>query len=123
MALRPFKFILLASIVFWTSGAAQYVHELVEHKGPETAVARATEAPRTTPVHPDKKSDHHDHDDCPTCQLLAHMSADVISWVAPICGHLRAHSSGFPTDLQLPPASHSIGLAPIRGPPAPILAA
>jgi hypothetical protein len=113
MLFRPLNFLILASIVFWTTGAAQFVHEQVEHgHGQESAQADSGSSRR------DKQPQRDEHDDCPTCQLLAHISA---AGVAPppvlLCFHPPCFISLQVTD-RLPPTVESRPFAPIRGPPA-----
>ena len=113
MSFRPFNFLLLAALAYWTSGAAVFVHERMEHadgdEGPEVVQADAS--------HPDKHRDHHNHDDCPTCQLLAHMSADRSAPPALVCIHLPSFTFVHVTDRR-PPTVNSRPFAPIRGPPS-----
>ena len=111
MFFRPFNFLLLASLVFWTSGAAQYVHERMEHgDGDEAALVKPDSS------HRDKHPDRHNHDDCPTCQLLAHMSAERVAPPASLCVHLPSFISIHVTNRR-PPMVESTPFAPIRGPP------
>lgn len=143
MRIRPLNLILLAGLVFWTTGAAQFAHETLEHGDhDEIAVAGDVRAERadgiqspgmasrglgiTTPFenpaaraaqNSAPKRPAHNHDDCPTCQLLAHLQAHHVTAPAIVCVLLL-------TDLAPPvvnrraPTIESQSHAPIRGPPA-----
>ncbi len=116
MANRWIKFVLLASIICWATGAAQFVHELVEHGEHDEQAASVVSTPVDHQSPADGRSKHHDHDDCPTCQMLAHMSVTKTAPPPPLCAHL-------PTFYLLPlfdwrsPVVESHTFAPIRGPP------
>jgi hypothetical protein len=120
MLSRSLKFVLLACIVIWTSGAAQYAHERLEHAGHAEAMASgrcSDENCQNCPANHHKHSAPDDHDDCPTCQLLAHLTADRVMPPAAVCAHLPAFDTvaipeARPTVLVILPS------APIRGPPA-----
>jgi hypothetical protein len=118
MPTRWIKFVLLACIVCWATGAAQFVHERVQHADHDepakllsSAVARPDNAPPKAP-----HRHHDDHDDCPTCQMLAHMSAMRVVPPTPISVHLPTFCIVPLTDWRSPIVkSHTF--APIRGPP------
>ncbi len=116
MRIRPLHLLLLAGVIFWTSGAAQFVHEMTEHvdRRGHAPLAAADSSAHQKPS-PGKKSDD-DDDDCPTCQLLAHMSAAVVTPAAPIILQLPANSDVPVADVRAP-VHHVISSAPIRGPP------
>src|ERR1700678_3007467 len=72
MLFRPLNFLILASIAFWTTGAAHYLHERMEH-GHEEGPAHVDSDGGSSEHQRQPQHDH--HDDCPTCQLLAHITA------------------------------------------------
>lgn len=116
---RHAKYLVLLSIVYWTSGAAQFVHESTEHACRDHTVARLvrlakTAAPKNRPAKP--ADDAPDDDDCMTCQMLAHMSAHQ-----PLA--LPTISVPLPSTVVLHIAAqrcesvHLLSSPPIRGPP------
>jgi hypothetical protein len=117
---RGINFLLLASLIFWTTGAALFFHERFEHADrDDDAVALA--GPGNTGgnfenSHDSNHRDHHNHDDCPTCQLLAQMQADHGAAPAPICLHERIDCTLHLIDRH-PPVIDTQTFAPIRGPP------
>ena len=115
MRFRTFSFLLLAALFFWTSGAAVYLHEALEH-GEHDEVA-AAERGHETP-HPAKQPAHsHNHDDCPTCQLLAHLQADRPAPAVAMCTLLLSSFAPEIADRHAP-TRETRSLLPIRGPPA-----
>jgi hypothetical protein len=120
MPYRSFKFLLLACILAWTSGASQYAHERLEHAGhadTATCCDGSNEQCANSPAQHHKHSAPDDHDDCPTCQLLAHMAADPVAPPVLPCAHLPCVPVVMLTDRR-PPAVEVLRFAPIRGPPA-----
>ena len=114
MRFRPIQTLLLASLVFWTTGAAMNLHERLEHS--EEAIARAAQAEHSSGSQPGKHHDPHDHDDCPTCQLLAHMQADRVAPPGSLCVLLPIHHVELRPDRR-PLIVEALTFAPIRGPP------
>ncbi|HEX4792878.1 MAG TPA: DUF2946 family protein [Humisphaera sp.] len=116
---RWIKYLVLASLLVWGTGAAQFVHERTEHSdGDEAMVATGLLAHRdANSPHHERHPAHHNHDDCPTCQLLAHLKATPFAAPPPICVHLptREHAPSYDYSI---PLSDPIPFAPIRGPPA-----
>jgi len=115
------KFLLLASLIFWTTGAALFFHEKFEH-GDRYEDALALSVTGSVPGHLEgsrdsKHKNPHDHDDCPTCQLLAQMQADHGAAPTPICLHERIDYTLHLIDRH-PPIIDAETFAPIRGPPA-----
>jgi Protein of unknown function (DUF2946) len=121
MRLRPVHAVLLAALVYWTTGAALYLHERFEHGEPdgadEIALADAGQ-PDSSPAGGHSKHHHHDHDDCPTCQLLAHMQAHPVAPPVMASVHMPCFCTLAVTD-HLPPVVDVHFFAPIRGPPVP----
>ncbi|HWE93393.1 MAG TPA: DUF2946 family protein [Tepidisphaeraceae bacterium] len=120
MFYRPLKFLLLACILAWTSGASQYAHERLEHSGHVEAAACCDadgQADNCPADHHHKHPAPDDHDDCPTCQLLAHMAADPVAPPVVPCADLPSIPAFTLTDRR-PPAVEFRCFAPIRGPPA-----
>ncbi len=112
MSSSPLKFLLLACIVYWTSGMAGFLHEYGEHAGHDD-VAAATASAGERP--PDKHKNN--HDECPTCRLLATMSADR---AAPPAALLCIAPPALPAEAvgdRLPPVVDPDFISPIRGPP------
>jgi hypothetical protein len=121
MQRRGIKFLLLASLLFWTTGAALFFHERFEHADHQddavTFSAQEAAADHAQGA-PDSKHKHsHDHDDCPTCQLLAQMQAEHGAMPAPICLHELIEITLHLIDRH-PPVVDCHASAPIRGPPA-----
>ena len=118
------KLLLMASLSWWVSGAAGFVHERMEavEAGADAAVAPA---PNSLPAlgSPNGldglQAPKHKHspDDCPFCRLLATMRAQpglafnppIVQWVQ--CGWLALTPQEAPSLFQFTPI-HS------RGPPA-----
>jgi hypothetical protein len=118
MQFRPVHSLLLAAIVYWTTGAALYLHERMEHSEPDgDEVVAVAGHSGSTPQGNNPKHHHHDHDDCPTCQLLAHMQADHVAPPAIVCVHLPSFVI-LPVTDRRPPTVDSHSFIPIRGPPA-----
>ena len=125
MPSRLLKYLLLVCLAYWACGAAQFVHEQLEHGDPgrTKAVASGLQSSSdglTKPGAP--KRSHHDHDDCPTCQLLAHMSADRPAPAIAVCVHLLQIGAISPGDWRAPVAV-ALTFAPIRGPPVTLTSA
>src|SRR5258708_2157744 len=118
MLVRPIKLLLLACFAYWASGAALFVHERLEHAdGEGGAVIAACSQPTTAlDKSTDHKRPHHDHDDCPTCQLLAHMSVNRSAPPPPVCVQLPRIGAISPVDWRAPVAM-AMTFAPIRAPP------
>lgn len=119
MPLRATKFLVLACLTFWVTGAAQYVHERVEHADHDDVAALIAASKASAGDHSshDKRPDRHNHDDCPTCQLLAHMTADGVAPPVQICAHLPCVDF-VPISDRLPRVVEARSFIPIRGPPA-----
>ncbi|HET6252178.1 MAG TPA: DUF2946 family protein [Tepidisphaeraceae bacterium] len=119
MRFRTAHALLLAAIVYWTTGAALYIHERTEHAdgddAGEIALAISDHSDSSPGNHP---KHHHDHDDCPTCQLLAHMQAHHVAPPMMASAHLPCLCTLTVTD-RLPPVVDVHVFAPIRGPPVP----
>ena len=114
----------MASLAWWVSGAAGFVHERIEaaEAGSDAVVASA---PNLLPAlglpngpdGPHAPKHKHSADDCPCCQLLATMRAEagltfnppIVQWVQ--CGVLALTPQDAPSLFQFTPI-HS------RGPPA-----
>jgi hypothetical protein len=119
MLSRTIKFLLLAVVTCWAIGAAQYLHEKIEHaEHDDVAVATpsATGADARGTSRPDSHRHHDDHDDCPTCQMLAHMAADPVTPPPLICNTYVSLYTLRLNDWRTPVVeAHTF--APIRGPP------
>ena len=72
---------MLLSVAYFASGAAQFVHEVLEHSDPDehlpVLLEKAIDSGSLSVDHHSSQSGshhhHHDHDDCPVCQMLAAM--------------------------------------------------
>jgi hypothetical protein len=115
---RSIKFLVLASLLAWGTGAAQFVHERTEHSELDEAIsaARALATRFSDPAHRHPQPPHHNHDDCPTCQLLAHMKATRVAPPPPMCVHVLTYERASTFVYSFPPAN-PLPSAPIRGPP------
>jgi hypothetical protein len=119
MRFRPIHNLVLLAIVYWTSGAALFLHEQMEHSQPDGAnVVAVADSGRAGALPAGENSKHHhdDHDDCPICQLLAHMQAEHVVPEVVVCGLLPSFTTPHIAD-RLPPAVDSDSFTPIRGPP------
>jgi hypothetical protein len=118
MVSRSIKLLLLATLLAWATGAAQFIHERIEHAdGDEPSAVAVDSAPSTADSSdPPKAPAHHGHDDCPTCQLLAHMKAAPVAPPPPICVHLPTCELAIIWQESVLTAD-PIPFAPIRGPP------
>lgn len=117
------KLLLIASLGWWVSGAAGFVHERMEgaEAGSDAAIAPALNSlpALSLPNGPDGThgpKHKHSPDDCPFCQLLATMRAEpglafnppIVQWVQ--CGVLALTPQDAPSLFQFT-LIHS------RGPP------
>src|SRR5579862_925340 len=112
MRIRPLHLLLLGALLFWASGAAMNLHERLEHG--EAAIAKATA--EASHDGNSKHRDPHEHDDCPTCQLLAHMQVDHVAPPILVCVHLPIQYLPQRPDRR-PLIADALTFAPIRGPP------
>jgi hypothetical protein len=117
---RSINFLLLFSIVCWGTGAAQCIHKHVEHaeQGDEEIPDAASALRASASTNRDQRHHPHEHDDCPTCQMLAHMAAVRTESPPLICIELPT----FPNPVsgnRLLPVVDSYSYVPIRGPPTP----
>ena len=109
----PIKLLLIASLSWWVSGAAAFVHEKME--ADEDCDAPAC-APVSTSDGPQAPKHKHSPDDCPICRLLATMRAEpglkfnppIVHWVQ--CGVVTLTPHDAPSLVRFTPI-HS------RGPP------
>jgi hypothetical protein len=122
MRFRCTYFLLLAALVYWTTGTALYLHERIEHAEPDGApeIALLPMAGHATSGNhsPAPKHHHHNHnhDDCPTCQLLAHMRASHMGPAVFVSVFVPSFISLQLTDRHVPGVD-AIPTGPIRGPP------
>src|SRR5260221_10102827 len=119
MFCRSIKFLVLASLLVWGTGTAQFVHERTEHSDGDEALAatRPISSSDSNSTDHERHPAHHNHDDCPTCQLLAHMKATRVAPPPPVCVHFLTRERASAFDYSVPP-SNPLPFAPIRGPPA-----
>lgn len=108
MKFSPLRLLILASLVFWTTGAAHYFHESIEHASSSTSNAASH-------GHQGNESEK-SHEDCATCKLLAHLTTDGAN--APHFHCQLLPSIDRPHTLsQVAVNSELFSTAPIRGPP------
>jgi hypothetical protein len=118
MLSRFAKTLLLVCVASWAAGALHYLHERAEsHDDGDSSEAAVLLAQSSVHSSDHRESHHHDHDHCPTCQLLAHLTASVVSVSPPVCTHLFCEFAMALTGGQ-PPAAAARSALPIRGPPA-----
>jgi hypothetical protein len=116
MIRRWIQLLLLASVVFWTTGSAAYLHELIEHAhAPLSAQAEQHHSKLSKPAKP-----AHSERDCPECASLAAMHiANVAPTIALTNSALCTRSAVIYESFLL--SESSVSLPPPRGPPSKVL--
>jgi hypothetical protein len=112
MHFRTVKFLILACIAFWATGAAQYAHECIEHG----AGGYSEEAKATRPAGPAWDNADPDDGDCPTCIMLASMASERA--VPPVLPDLVGSCIDILIVCDRPaPVLTLLRFEPARGPP------
>jgi hypothetical protein len=68
------KLLALACVVYWVTGAGQFIHEKLEH-APDHTGAVVTVKQAANPLFSTFQKPVESEDDCPTCQMLHMMKA------------------------------------------------
>lgn len=103
--------LMLTCLAFYASGIGGYAHERLEHWHDGEAFESVAAG-----IGQQSPADHHNHDDCPVCQMLAGLTATPATAPVLVCGPLLSLGLNLPVN-QL--AEHFIGTgcASARGPP------
>jgi hypothetical protein len=107
----PLRFLLLACLAFWGSGAGQFLHERLEHADPSNFQSVASERHSVVGVA------GHAHGACVVCEMLASMTAGHAAVVSPALAPHDCLCTVTPFDCQSS-AQTFLQFPLSRGPPA-----